>query len=432
MKNAKKMNIGIGFVTGRRNFKKVAKAYLKSFSMNGRLDPDAYALHLFVAYDLKYKGTQISDYQITDEELLDVVDSVHYLGPAAISAEAGGLIKDKVITAKEARTVFGEGYAMKRNAVLYFAVKYKMDSIIFLDDDEYPIANVRLGTGMAWKGQEILSAHIEGIQHADMTHGYHCGYVSPIPQLRFNEKLSEDEFRIFIEAVSNDIITWDSVKAKMVDGGVTYAETDVMSSRQDRWVEIADGMKFISGANLGINLHDREKIFPFYNPPGARGEDTFLSTCIDSCQVLRVGCYTFHDAFSAYDQLLSGGLPETLKVMDVGTASVFKRFHQAAVGWIRYKPLLLYITQPKQYRQQMEKTEDALIRVLPKLCLYFGGDDFQVILKEFYWYGKHVEEHYTDFENTKRAWAHIMASLGTSPWETPCGKISLGKKGAAI
>lgn len=412
MKNARKINIGIGFVTGRKNFKKVAKAYLKSFSMDEHLDSKMYALHLFVAYDLKYKGTQVSDYQITDEEILDVVDSVHYLGPAAILAESDGLVKDKVITAKEARTVFGEGYAMKRNAVLYFAVKNKMDSIIFLDDDEYPVANVRLGESMAWKGQETLSAHIEGIRHADMTHGYHCGYISPIPQLRFNEKLSEDEFHIFIEAISNDIITWDSIKEKMADGGITYADTEVMCSRQDRWVENVAGMKFISGANLAINLQDRNKVFPFYNPPGARGEDTFLSTCIDSCHVLRVGCYTFHDAFSAYDQLLSGVLPEALKVMDGGTASVSKRFLQAAVGWIRYKPLLVYITQPKQYLKQMEEIEAALICILPKLCRYFDDVDFQIILKEFYRYQKHVAEHFTDFENTKKAWVNIMASLG--------------------
>lgn len=414
MKKTRKINIGIGFVTGRKNFKKVAKAYLSSYSMNEHLDITMYALHLFVAYDLKYRGTQVSDYQITDEEILDVVDSVHYLGPAAISAEADGLVKDKVITAKEAKTVFGEGYAMKRNAVLYFAVKNKMDSIVFLDDDEYPIANVRLDSGMAWKGQETLSTHIEGIGHADMTHGYHCGYISPIPQLQFNETLSEFDFQIFIEAISNDIITWDSIKEKMADGGVTYANPDVMGSGKDRWIKNVGGMKFISGANLAIRLKDKNKVFPFYNPPGARGEDTFLSTCIDSCQVLKVGCYTFHDAFLSYDQLLSGVLPEALKVIDSKTASVVKRFLQAAVGWIRYKPLLVYITQPKQYEQQMLEIEDALIRIVPKLCQYFNNHDFQIILKEFYRYNKYVVEHFADFENTKKAWVKIMASFEKS------------------
>jgi hypothetical protein len=416
-KNNKKINVGIGFVTGRKDFKKVAKAYIQSFSENDELDCEQYALHLFVAYDLNYKGTQVSDYQITDEELLSVVDSAHYLGPSAISTEADTLVKDKVITAREAKLIFGEGYAMKRNAVLYFAVKNKMDSIIFLDDDEYPIANIRLEQGIAWKGQEILSAHIKGIQKADMTHGHHCGYISPIPQFRFNETLSEDEFHTFIGAISNDIINWESVKEKMEAGGVTYASAEIMEHTQTEWVEAVDGMKFISGANLAICLKETDKIFPFYNPPGARGEDTFLSTCISDCRVLKVGCYTFHDAYSAYGQLLSGILPEHLKEIDTETPFASKRFLQAAIGWIRYKPLLLYITQPKEYLKKMESIEEALKAVLPKFCQYFGNNDFQIILKEFRQYRALVNEHFTDFENTKKAWIDVMNSLKMIPQE---------------
>ena len=57
-------------------------------------------------------------------------------------------------------------------------------------------------------------------------------------------------------------------------------------------------MKFISGANLCFNLKNYKNFPPFYNPPGARGEDTFLSTCLSECSVRKVPCYTFHDGFS--------------------------------------------------------------------------------------------------------------------------------------
>lgn len=83
-----------------------------------------------------------------------MVDSVHYLGPSAIANEAGSLVNKKVISAKEARIIFGEGYARKRNAVLYFALLNKMDALIFFDDDEYPVANVRMG---GWPGRVSLS-----------------------------------------------------------------------------------------------------------------------------------------------------------------------------------------------------------------------------------------------------------------------------------
>lgn len=116
-----------------------------------------------MAYDLKFTNTELSDYQITDEEILGMVDSVHYLGPLAVANEAGALVKKKVISAKESRIIFGEGYARKRNAVLYFAMQNKMDALIFFDDDEYPVVNVRMDGRLAWEGQSVLAAHIHTI-----------------------------------------------------------------------------------------------------------------------------------------------------------------------------------------------------------------------------------------------------------------------------
>ncbi|MGL4790150.1 MAG: hypothetical protein ACRCW1_01970 [Anaerotignaceae bacterium] len=113
-----------------------------------------------------------------------------------------------------------------------------------------------------------------------MTHGHHCGYISPIPTINFNQTFTENDFRLLMDTISNDIITWDSIKAKLVDGGVTFAHVHVMNNSEVEEVEKLGGMKFISGANLGFNLENLDKIFPFYNPPGARGEDTFLSTSI--------------------------------------------------------------------------------------------------------------------------------------------------------
>ena len=407
----KKINVGVGFVTGRKNFKNVVKTYVDNWNESGLVDNKKYALHLFVAYDLKYKSTKVSDYKITDEEILDMVDSAYYLGNSSITTEAQYLVEKKVISLKEAKLIFGEGYAMKRNAVLYFALKNKMDYLIFLDDDEYPIATIKINDSIVWKGQEVLSTHINNIKNADMTHGHHCGYISPIPHLDFNDKLSEDEFRIFIESISNDIINWDSIKEKMNDGGVTYADLDIINSEITEVVEEINGMKFISGANLGFNLKNIDKLFPFYNPPGARGEDTFLSTCIGECNIRKIPCYTFHDGFSTYEHLLLGVLPNKLKAMRADSSVITKRFLKAWIGWIRYKPLLLYITQRDNYETEITKMKENLSNVIPKICNYFGNDEFKNILDELDFYDTHVEEHYKDFENTKLVWAKIIKFL---------------------
>jgi len=389
----------------------VVKTYVDNWNESGLVDNKKIALHLFVAYDLKYKSTKVSDYKITDEEILDMVDSAYYLGNSSITNEAQYLVEKKVISLKEAKLIFGEGYAMKRNAVLYFALKNKMDYLIFLDDDEYPIATIKINDSVVWKGQEVISTHIKNIMHADMTHGHHCGYISPIPHFDFNDKLSEGDFRIFIESISNDIINWDSIKEKMNDGGVTYADLDIINSEITETVKEINGMKFISGANLGFNLKNLDKLFPFYNPPGARGEDTFLSTCIGECTIRKIPCYTFHDGFATYEHLLLGVLPNKLKPMKADSNIITKRFLKACIGWIRYKPLLLYITQRDNYEMEIIKMKENLSIVIPSICNFFGIDEFKNILNELEFYDTHVEEHYKDFENTKVAWLKIIKFL---------------------
>lgn len=407
----KRVNVGIGFVTGRKNFKNVVRAYLNNWNEAGQMNQKKYAFHLFVAYDLKYTGTNISDYKIIEEEILGTVDSTHYIGNIQIANEARELAEKKVAGAKAVKLIFGEGYAMKRNAVLYFALKYKMDYLIFLDDDEYPSVNIKVDNSILWKGQDVLATHLQNIPFADITHGYHCGYISPIPHFNFNEIFSQEDFKMFIETISNDIITWDSIKKKMDDQGVTYADLNIINSKDVRTVKEVGGMKFISGANLGFNLKDSAKLFPFYNPPGARGEDTFLSTCIGECNIRKVPCYTFHDGFSSYQKLLSGMLPNQLKRMDVSTGVIYKRFLKAAIGWVRYKPLLLFITHRESYDTQIEEIKHNLNIVIPKLCAYFKNDDFKVLLKELDFYDEHVQQHFQDFENTKDVWLKIVAYL---------------------
>lgn len=410
----KKIHVGVGFVTGRKNFKNVVKTYVGNWNESNLVENKKNAIHLFVAYDLKYTTTKISDYKITDDEILGTVDSAHYLGNSAIAHEAQYLVEKQIVSLKEAKLIFGEGYAMKRNAVLYFAIKSKMDYLIFLDDDEYPIATIKIGDNLFWKGQEVLSNHIRNLKYCDMTHGHHCGYISPIPYLNFNDKLSEDEFRIYIESISNDIINWDSIRAKMNDGGVTYADIDIMTSEITETVKEINGMKFISGANLGFNLKNIDKLFPFYNPPGARGEDTFLSTCIGECNVRKVPCYTFHDGFSSYEHILLGVMPNKLKTMRADSSAIAKRFLKASIGWIRYKPLLLYITQRDCYETEISKMRENLSYVIPKICNYFGNNEFNKILTELDFYDKHVVEHFQDFEETKDAWIKIISFLNNN------------------
>ena len=413
MKDLNKIKVGLGFATGRKSFQKVLKTYMYNWRQCGTPEKDNVHLSILVAYDLKYANTKLTDYTNIRAEVRDTIDDAYFIGSAKMREEIAGLMAAHVLEAKEADLLFGHGgYAAKRNAVLYFALKNQIDYLIFLDDDEYPMAVTKTRTTSIWGGQHVISVHLQHIDNADITNGYHCGYVSPIPQIGFNTQMTEYDFRLFIEAISNDIIEWDSLKATMDNGGVTYADTKILVSDNGIEVPEINHTKFISGANLCINLTDPERVHPFYNPPGARGEDTFLSTCLGDKKVLRVPCYTFHDGFSTYRSLMDGVLPIRLKEISADNAQVVTRFYQACIGWIRYKPLLLYITDREHYEDRIAAMRQQLAASLPKVCAYFGRDDFINIGKELERYHKNVKKHHRNFCEIQEIWQKITCYLG--------------------
>lgn len=407
------INIGIGFVTGRKHFQNVLTSYINNWVEHGLFLSKDIRLHLLVAYDLKYSKTEVSDYKNIDPELASMIHSISFYGKTAIDEERKKLVEAGVINHVESELLFGEGYAKKRNAVVYFAKKNKMDRLIFLDDDEYPVATMKNEyDNLLWMGQSVIGTHLKYSGNADITHGHHCGYVSPIPFILFNDILTEIDFRLFIEAISNEIVSWDAVKNNIIyNKGVTYANPAIINKSLIKEVEEINGMKFISGANLCFNLNNIKDLPPFYNPPGARGEDTFMSTSLSKMKVLKVPCYTFHDGFLNYKNILNGILPTSLEPVDSSSPVIVKRFSNAAIGWIRYKPLMVYITQPDAYEDIIHGMQQKLELTIPKLCRYFKTDHFEQILHELAHYHNNVKRHFVSFQYTKIAWAKLMGHI---------------------
>ena len=406
-----KINVAIGFATGRKHFQRVLRSYVFNWLESNLISNEKVGLNLYVAYDLDYRGTKKTDYTGINPEVSQYIDHTNFIGKQEVGAAKQALVSAGTASPEEADMLFGKGYASQRNIILYSAMKDQMDCLLFLDDDEYPMATTKNGDMVIWGGQHVLKTHLQNIKNADITYGYHCGYISPIPYIEFNDDLTEDRFRQFIQAISNDIVNWSSIRRVMNHGGVTYADTDILINRKTLEVPEINHAKFISGSNLCINLTNADRVFPFYNPPGARGEDTFLSTCLSSRKVLRVPCYAFHDGFSSYNHLLSGVLPTSLKFIKPDSEQIVLRFYHACIGWVRYKPLLMYITDKNNYRTEIYAMTERLNETLPVICRYFGTPAFMNILKELKKYDRVVEKHFYAFEETKRVWAKVMAEL---------------------
>lgn len=414
MEENRVINIAIGFVTGRLLFQNVLKTYINRWVEDGLIENKNIRIHVLVSYDLRYKNTNTTDYKKVPKELQDLVDSIHFYGVNEVSNEIEILTEsDNTINKNDCLLLFGEGYAKKRNIVTYFAIKLKMDKLLFIDDDEYPLATYKNNNGkLVWMGQSILGTHLKFNDDADITHGLHCGYISPIPYLVFNDILTENDFKIFIEALSNDIITWDKIKTIIINQkGATFSDENILTNQQSYEVEETNGMKFISGANLCFNLKNYMEFPPFYNPPGARGEDTFMSTALATLKVLKVPCYTFHDGFSMYNNLLNGVLPNNFKPIENKNNEILKRFVNATIGWIRYKPLLVYITDRDNFDAKMKTIEVNLTYAIPKLCSYYKTEDFHKILIEFHKYRKNVKKHFDNFEKTKTTWSRLLKNI---------------------
>src|SRR5574344_863934 len=176
------INLGIGLATGRRSFKKVLLSYISIWKEAKKELPIGIdvKLSLFVSYDVNYQKTSSTDFTNLSQEIVDAFDRIVFMGEKNASNSISGLAAQDAFSPDALNSVFGSGYAGKRNAVLFSAIEHHMDYLLFLDDDEYPMAVTNKKGTCLWSGQRVFLSHLKEIVHADLTNGYHCGYISPI------------------------------------------------------------------------------------------------------------------------------------------------------------------------------------------------------------------------------------------------------------
>lgn len=223
--------------------------------------------------------------------------------------------------------------------------------------------------------------------------------------MELNQDVDEELFKDYIEAISNDIISWDSIREKFIkDSGITYADSNIANGEGAYEIEKKNGGKWVAGSTLCLNLDHIDKIPAFYNPEGARGEDTFFSTRLDDAKVIKVPVYHFHDGFLKYTNILQGKCPKTLRKIKIEDSQIAKRFIQASRGWIKYKPLLLYIMDRNNYQEKMKENYEKLKAGIPEINKLFENKDCDILLKDLQKYDKDVKKHYNEYIKTNEIW----------------------------
>lgn len=404
----KEINFGIGFVTGRSNVCKVINSYY-NFILEQLSEYDGKVnLTFYILYDLSYQHAKRTDFYGIIPEIYRRNIKITYITPEHIEEEKKILAKKKYLSEDEAEMFLGHGHAKGRNTVMYWALKDKIDYLLFWDDDEYPYACMKDENGKVyWKKQNNVIDHVKYIEseNATITRGWHCGYISPIPYIKQTDEITDNDVKDFIEAISNEAVTWESIRdAFEKNGGVTFADTKIANGEGAFEITKEGGTKWVVGSTICLNLKEIDKIPAFYNPPGARGEDTFFSVLLDEAKVIRIPMYHFHDGFLKYTGIMNNILPTKLKRIDNDEESIGPRFFKASTGWIKYKPLLMYIQNKDEYNEKIEVVKEKLRSSAKKIDVLFENSDFTRLPDILDEYDADVEKHYQDFLETNRIW----------------------------
>ena len=401
------IEFGIGFVTGRANVCKIINAYYEDIIKQVEKSDKKVNITKFILYDMEYQYTKRTDfYSIIPQVYKNI--KIKYITPEDIEEEKKILVSRHDFKKEEVDLILGHGHAKGRNTVMYFALKRKMDYILFWDDDEYPVAVLKNeDKTLEWKKQNNILDHINNIKNADITIGHHCGYISPIPYMQVGDDITEDAFKEFIEGISNDIVNWQNIKERFqIDNGVTFAKNEILDNEAFE-IEYDGTGKWIAGSTLCLNLKSLDKIPAFYNPKGARGEDTFFSTLLENTKVLRIPTYHFHDGFLKYPQIMKNTMPKALRKIKVDEESIECRFLQASLGWIKYKPLLMYIKDKKKYKENIITVKEQLKMSIPQIDKLFNNADFNEVILALEEADKNVEKHYKEYLRTNEVWNRL-------------------------
>ena len=407
----KKINFGIGFITGRPNVCNIINNYYKLLLEQLENADVEVNLTMFILFDLKYQHTTRIDFYCILPEVYKKIN-IKYITPEDIAETKKKIMSQNDLTAEEVDLLIGEGYAKARNTILCYALKKKIDYLMFWDDDEYPLANIPTKEGLKWVKQFNILEHIKNIEKADITFGYRCGMMNPIPYIEYNDEITEEDYHKFIDGLENEVVNWDIISnLRKQNTCISYADEDIASGKKGlEYIEDVGTKNFILASGICLNLRHLDKIPAFYNPPnGGRGEDTFFSCALKEkdAKVLRIPTYHFHDSFLKYTRLMKDVFPKRLTSISLDDSGIEQRFLKTTIGWTKYKPLLYYITDKENYRKIINKTKENLENSVFKVNTAFETCDFSCLLNVLDEYDRNVKKHYAEYERTTEIWDRL-------------------------
>lgn len=103
--------------------------------------------------------------------------------------------------------------------------------------------------------------------------------------------------------------------------------------------------------------------------------------------------------------------PTKLKKIGNDENSIEQRFLKASTGWIKYKPLLMYIMDKESYEGKIQNIKNKLTRSAEKINMLFENSTFTHLPGILEEYDENVEEHYRDFLDTNEVWNKLKKEI---------------------
>ncbi|MCC7264028.1 MAG: hypothetical protein IT369_16060 [Candidatus Latescibacteria bacterium] len=405
-----KKQVHLAFCSGRRTLPLVAGMLARNLARWGhRQDCD---LQLSVVYDPSYQGLSPLDFALSGA-VERGFSAVSYLGPGAWQQLAWmrqGLGLDE----RGFNALFRpRGYCSQKNLALIHALLAGADYLLFLDDDEYYAAPFPGEQGgLEWEEGDLLGPHLRGLQAAAITHGVETGYTSPIPA---------DLDRYLGEAVRRRLGAALGLGSEFI-GEHTFVLPGRLARCGNRMelrclprpLPRERGVVRMSGGNIAFDLAAVRQglIPPYFNPPGARGEDALLGAQLGGLACHRVGACIFHDPFQRYLDITRGEYPPHLAQIEVAPASL-ERFGGAFIGWLRYAPLLLRLTvgETREREERLEQMQAEMDALGPLLAQALGWEGFAQGGQELRRYRERVEGDWEDLQRAREAWVRVVRGV---------------------
>ena len=122
---------------------------------------------------------------------------------------------------------------------------------------------------------------------------------------------------------------------------------------------------------------------------------------------MRIPTYHFHDGFLKYTQIMRERMPKHLRKINVDEDTIEHRFKQASLGWIKYKPLLMYIKQKEHYKENILEVKQKLEKSIPQIDQLFENTDFRELIMALEEADENVKKHHKEYLKTNEVWNKI-------------------------